>query len=137
MIFMIVWSSQLRFTAEDLLSDDEYEVPSAHVMQMVNSSGCSSYDCEFVALASYLGVPLITADKKLLREFPEITKSLDSYWIPDISAVMWSDGFYLELPTVLKAFLPYFSDRGQPKLIHKLSWLPLLKFILEVVWFSY
>ncbi len=65
--------------AEDLLGDDEYEVPSAHIMQMVNSSGCSSYDCEFVALASYLGVPLITADKKLLREFPEIAKSLDSF----------------------------------------------------------
>lgn len=65
--------------AEDLFSDDEYEVPSAYVMQMVNSSGCSSYDCEFVALAKYLGVPLITADKKLLREFPEIAKSLESY----------------------------------------------------------
>jgi len=64
--------------AEDLLSDDEYEVPSAHVMQMVNSSDCSSYDCEFVALAGYLGVPLITVDKKLLREFPGITKSLES-----------------------------------------------------------
>ena len=63
--------------AEDLLSDDEYEVPSAHIMQMVNSSDCSAYDCEFVALAGYLGVPLITADKKLLRGFPEITKSLD------------------------------------------------------------
>ena len=63
--------------AEDLLSDDEYEVPSAHIMQMVNSSDCSAYDCEFVALARYLGVPLITADKKLLRGFPGITKSLD------------------------------------------------------------
>ena len=64
--------------AEDLLSDNEYEVPSAHIMQMVNSSRCSSYDCEFVALARYLGVPLITADRTLLREFPETTKSLDS-----------------------------------------------------------
>jgi len=64
--------------AEDLLSDDEYEVPSAHVMQMVNSSSCSAYDCEFVALASYLGVPFFTADKKLLQEFPGIAKSLGS-----------------------------------------------------------
>ena len=63
--------------AEDLLSDNEYEVPSAHIIQMVNSSDCSAYDCEFVALARYLGVPLITADKKLLREFPDIAKSLD------------------------------------------------------------
>jgi predicted nucleic acid-binding protein len=64
--------------AESLLGDDEYEVPSAHIMQLVNLSACSSYDCEFVALAGYLGVPLITADKKLLREFPDIAKSLDS-----------------------------------------------------------
>ena len=64
--------------AESLLGDDEYEVPSAHIMQLVNSSACSSYDCEFVALAGYLGVPLITADRKLLREFPDIAKSLDS-----------------------------------------------------------
>jgi predicted nucleic acid-binding protein len=64
--------------AESLLGDDEYDVPSAHIMQLVNSSACSSYDCEFVALAGSLGVPLVTADKKLLREFPDITKSLDS-----------------------------------------------------------
>ena len=65
--------------AEDLLGDNEYEVPSAHIMQMVNSSACSTYDCEFVALAGYLGVPLITADKKLLRDFPDIAKSPDAY----------------------------------------------------------
>ena len=64
--------------AENLLADGEYEVPSAHVMQLVNSSGCSAYDCEFVALAAYLGVPLVTADKRLLREFPELTKPVDS-----------------------------------------------------------
>ena len=64
--------------AEDMMGDNEYEVPSAQIMQMVNSSSCSAYDCEFVALAGYLGVPLITADKKLLREFPKIAKSLDS-----------------------------------------------------------
>ena len=63
--------------AEELLGDNEYEVPSADVMQMVNLSNCSAYDCEFVALAKYLGAPLITSDKKLLREFPEIAKSLD------------------------------------------------------------
>ena len=64
--------------AEALLGDNEFEVPSAHIMQLVNSSNCSAYDCEFAALAGYLGVPLVTADKRLLREFPEIAKSLDS-----------------------------------------------------------
>ncbi len=65
--------------AENLLGDNEYEVPSAHIMQRVNSSSCSSYDCEFVALAGYLGIPLITADKRLLREFPGIAKSLEGF----------------------------------------------------------
>ena len=62
--------------AEELLGDHEYEVPSADIMQLVNQSECSAYDCEFVALAKYLGVPLVTADKKLLRKFPDIAISL-------------------------------------------------------------
>ena len=64
--------------AEQLLSENEYEVPSAHIMQLVNSSKCSAYDCEFVALAQYLDVPLMTADKTILREFPGIAKSIDT-----------------------------------------------------------
>lgn len=66
--------------AERLLIDNEFEIPSAHIMQLVSSSNCSAYDCEFVALAQYLNAPLITTDKKVLREFPNIAKSLDSYF---------------------------------------------------------
>ena len=65
--------------AEQLLTDHEYEISSAHIMQLVNSSQCSAYDCEFIALAQYLDVPLITADNKILREFPEIAKTAESY----------------------------------------------------------
>ena len=65
--------------AEKLLNDNEYQISSAHIMQLVNSSNCSAYDCEFVALAQYLDLPVITADKKILREFPKIAKSLDIY----------------------------------------------------------
>jgi predicted nucleic acid-binding protein len=50
--------------AEKLLDDNEYKISSAHIMQIINSSSCSAYDCEFVALAQYLDIPLITADKK-------------------------------------------------------------------------
>ncbi len=65
--------------AEKMLNDNEYEVSSAHIMQLVNSSTCSAYDCEFVALAQYLDIPLVTADKEILREFPNVAKSLDFY----------------------------------------------------------
>ena len=65
--------------AEKLRSNDEYDISSTHVMQLVKNSKCSAYDCEFVALAQYLDVPLITADKNILREFSDIAKSVDSY----------------------------------------------------------
>ncbi len=48
-------------------------------MQLVNKSRCSAYDCEFVALAQYLDIPLVTADKTILNEFPDIAYSLESY----------------------------------------------------------
>jgi len=65
--------------AEKLLSNEEYDISSTHVMQLVKNSKCSAYDCEFVALAQHLDTPLITADKNILREFPDIAKSVDSY----------------------------------------------------------
>ncbi len=65
--------------AEELLSNNEYQISSAHIMRLVYSSSCSSYDCEFVALAQYLSVPLITADKKILQQFSGIAKSPENY----------------------------------------------------------
>jgi predicted nucleic acid-binding protein len=64
-------SLEILEEAERLMSEAEYEVPSALVMQLVNGSSCSAYDCEFIALARYLGVPLATVDRSLLREFPD------------------------------------------------------------------
>jgi predicted nucleic acid-binding protein len=65
--------------AEKLLSDNTYEVSSPQVMELVNDSSCSAYDCEFIALAKHLDIPLITADKKLLHWFPTIAKTVESY----------------------------------------------------------
>jgi len=65
--------------AEALLGNREYEISSAHIMQLVANSQCSAYDCEFVALAQYLDVPLITADKKIIHEFPGIADSINAY----------------------------------------------------------
>ena len=56
--------------AEYFMSDREYQLPSESVLELVNSSRCSSYDCEFVSLAKQFDVPLITQDKKILVEFP-------------------------------------------------------------------
>ena len=58
--------------AEQLMDANEFEVNSTQVMSFVLDSSCSAYDCEFVALADDLDVPLVTFDKKILREFPNI-----------------------------------------------------------------
>lgn len=60
----------LQSEAESLLSGSEFEVDSGSVLALVRDSGCSAYDCEFVALAIKLDTRLVTVDKKLLREFP-------------------------------------------------------------------
>ena len=56
---------------EDFFEGKEYEVLSIDVLKLVNQSNCSAYDCEFVALAKSLQMPLVTMDKKVAREFPE------------------------------------------------------------------
>ena len=66
----------IQTEAEALLADSEYEVPSLDVLRLVESSECSAYDCEFVALAKRMDAKLVTADKKILKEFPAIAMML-------------------------------------------------------------
>ena len=65
--------------AEALMRGAEYEVVSAQVLKLAASSGCSAYDCEFVALAHDLSVPLVTVDKQLLAQFPNSTVALHDF----------------------------------------------------------
>lgn len=62
--------------AEDLLAQREFVVDSRSVLELARDSGCSAYDCEFVALATTLGVKLATMDGQLLRSFPQIAVAL-------------------------------------------------------------
>jgi predicted nucleic acid-binding protein len=65
-------------SAEDLLAVNEYEVSTLQVLRLSKDSGCSAYDCEYVALAQYLNVSLVTADKQLLKAFASVTESLSN-----------------------------------------------------------
>ncbi len=62
--------------AEGLLAALEQPVASEQVLHLVSISNCSSYDCEFVAAAQQLEVPLITEDRAILKAFPTIAKPL-------------------------------------------------------------
>jgi predicted nucleic acid-binding protein len=55
-------------------------VLSQEVLTLAASSGCSAYDCEFVALAENHRVSLVTSDKKVLAAFSSIAVSPESYF---------------------------------------------------------
>jgi predicted nucleic acid-binding protein len=65
--------------AETLVRGREYLVDGARVMQLVEASSCSAYDCEYVALADTLDVPLLTYDRGVLRDFPSRTSTPRTY----------------------------------------------------------
>lgn len=65
--------------ATNLMRGQEYETASPQVLSLASASRCSAYDCEFVALAQDLGVPLVTVDRQILREFPACSIALESF----------------------------------------------------------
>lgn len=69
----------IQHQAELLMGDNEYMMDSIAVLTLAKDSGCSAYDCEFIALAMSLNSYLITADKKLLKCFPKTAMNADDY----------------------------------------------------------
>ncbi|HMN79108.1 MAG TPA: type II toxin-antitoxin system VapC family toxin [Burkholderiaceae bacterium] len=59
-----------------ILETEEYEVDTADVLRLSRASGCSAYDCEYVALAEFLDLKLMTADAKLVKAFPHRASAL-------------------------------------------------------------
>ena len=64
--------------AASRLSQYEHQPLAKDVLTLAKRSGCTAYDCEFVATARALGCSLLTADKPLLRAFPNITVAFAS-----------------------------------------------------------
>ena len=65
--------------AQKDLGAQEFTVPTERILKLVLASDCTAYDCEYVALAQDLGVPLVTADRQILREFPKTAVSLEKF----------------------------------------------------------
>lgn len=63
--------------AEWVLARREFMVATDRVLSLAERSGCSSYDCEYVALAMELAVPLYTLDRQLLEAFQDIARRPD------------------------------------------------------------
>lgn len=61
--------------AERLMNGREHLVDGGHVLRVAKASGLSAYDCESVALAEELSVPLVSADRQLVRALPSVATS--------------------------------------------------------------
>lgn len=69
---------------EKFFENHEYSISGAATLELIAKSSCSAYDCEFVALAQRLNVPLVSADQKILNTFPNFAKSMRDFmdWEP-------------------------------------------------------
>lgn len=65
--------------AEELMSGREFTASSEAVLRLAEESGCSAYDCEFVALARDLGAILVTVDRQVLAAFPDTAIALELF----------------------------------------------------------
>ncbi len=68
----------LHEAATRLVAGSEHQVDPISVLKLIQQSDCSAYDCEYVALATDLGLRLVTMDRKLLGSFPDRTVPLVS-----------------------------------------------------------
>lgn len=69
----------LHDMAERLLAPREHLPDGEGVLLLLGGCPCSGYDCEYVALAEALQVPLVTSDRQVLRHFPEVAISPEGF----------------------------------------------------------
>jgi predicted nucleic acid-binding protein len=69
-----IWSG-----AEKMMKRKELLTNTSSVLILVAESNCSAYDCEYIAVARHFNVNLITYDKQLIKEFPDIAMTAEQY----------------------------------------------------------
>ncbi len=61
--------------ADSLVTVPDPQPDGGEILRLAQASGCTAYDCEFVALAQRLNIALVTADSQVLKAFPETAYS--------------------------------------------------------------
>ena len=65
--------------ADQAFAESEHIVSDDLVFDVVEGSTLTAYDAEFVALAGALSVPLVTADKAVLKAFPDRALTMEAF----------------------------------------------------------
>ena len=66
-------------TSSVYLDTTEVEPDGEQVLEIAMNSGISAYDAHFVAVAKELGVPLVTADRRLLERCKDVAIGIASF----------------------------------------------------------
>lgn len=66
-------------TAQDLIAGRTYAVAMTEALRLGAKSGCTAYDCQYVALARQLDCPLVTHDEEVLDAFSGIALHPDDF----------------------------------------------------------
>jgi predicted nucleic acid-binding protein len=96
----LLWRSELRNVLARKIRDGDFELDAAmeawrlavtlfdgrefqpngeHVLRLAAASGCTAYDCEFVAVARDLDVSFVTFDRDVVRRFGEVAVEAKSF----------------------------------------------------------
>ena len=72
-------AAAIMLAAENALAGCEHLVESAAVLELAARTRLSAYDCEFVALAQSLGVPLVTEDRAVVKACPGVALTMEEF----------------------------------------------------------
>jgi predicted nucleic acid-binding protein len=72
--YRLIWDNAL-----ELFSESEISVDMSHALALAVNNKVSAYDSQFVALAKELDLKLVTADREILRKFPETAVSMEDF----------------------------------------------------------
>lgn len=72
-------AAQLWDEAAGVFTGCEEAVDMRLALRLAVENRVSAYDAQFVALAMGLGVVCVSADRRLVRRFPQCTRSLDAF----------------------------------------------------------
>ncbi|MEO0795429.1 MAG: type II toxin-antitoxin system VapC family toxin [Verrucomicrobiota bacterium] len=72
-------ADEILKVAEDRMHPRQYNVESDAVIDLALETGLSAYQCEYLALARDLNVPLVTTQPELVKAAPTLAISLEDY----------------------------------------------------------
>ncbi|GHB96804.1 type II toxin-antitoxin system VapC family toxin [Cerasicoccus arenae] len=72
-------AEQILRAAEDKMHPRQYNIDSNAVLDLAVQTGLSAYQCEYLALAQDLNLPLVTTQNDLVKAAPKLAISLQDY----------------------------------------------------------